>query len=157
MTNCSLTASCSDGVWTGDGACFVNCCNIPCPNGCDSLEITYSCGRILRPNASPILDWPECSCSGATMRYSVSGVSFAPNQHQIEQSEKKEIEFSEAPNQINISDIENEYFQSYDEIKAQNHTNCANVTITINTDGPCGLYNYGTSSIGVPADSCCCK
>ena len=157
MTNCSLTASCSGGVWTGDGACFVNCCNVSCPNGCDSIEITYSCGQILRPNASPSLDFPECSCSGAPMRYSVSGVSFAPNQHQIESSETKEIELSKAPNQINISDIANEYFQSYDEIKAQSHTNCANVTITINTDGPCGL-SYSALSVGVPAgDGCCCK
>ena len=157
MTNCSLTASCSGGVWTGDGACFVNCCNVSCPNGCDSIEVTYSCGQILRPNASPSFDYPECSCSGASMRYSVSGVSFAPNQHQIESAEAKEIESYKAPNQINIGDIANEYFQSYDEIKAQSHTNCANVTITINTDGACGLYNYGSGAIGVPVDSCCCK
>jgi hypothetical protein len=88
------------------------------------------------------------------MRYSVSGVSFAPNQHRLETKETKETEFSKAPNQINISDIANEY---YDEIKVQNHTNCANVTITINTDGPCGL-SYSALSVAVPAgDGCCCK
>lgn len=63
MSDCNLTATCVNGVWTGDGACFVNCCDVPCPDSCDSVEFVYLCGPISKVNYQ--LVFPPCQCDKA--------------------------------------------------------------------------------------------
>lgn len=81
MSDCNLTANC-DG--TGDGGCFIGCCNITCPpeNPCSEIIIKYYCqpiGACCPPTGQDCYRTTQCQCEANNGTYQGDGSKCVPD------------------------------------------------------------------------------
>jgi hypothetical protein len=81
MSDCNLTANC-DG--TGDGGCFIDCCNIVCPpeNPCAEIILKYYCqpiGACCQPDSQDCYRTTQCQCEANGGTYEGDGSKCEPD------------------------------------------------------------------------------
>jgi hypothetical protein len=81
MSDCELIANC-DG--TGEGGCFIGCCDITCPpeNPCSEIKIKYYCqpiGACCYPDSQNCSRTTQCQCEANGGTYEGDGTKCEPD------------------------------------------------------------------------------